>query len=142
MEGSGELNEQSAIETIVQFRQGHNGVDSVNSDHGLIAVSVDNDGRIVNLYDSTKSVLGEVDERSSSTSAPRDPKKAKKAEITRQFTKKIDRLAGDRNKSTTLKEYVGYDFSGNMGEVVHQKDVEVDFGKGVKKRYKVRVQLS
>jgi Family of unknown function (DUF6345) len=142
MEGSGELNEPSAIETIVQFRQGHNGVDSVNSDHGLIAISVDNDGRIVNLYDSTKSVLGEADKRTSNTSAPRDPKRAKKAEIARQFTKKIDRLAGDKKKSATLKEYVGYDFSGSLGEVVHQKDVEVDFGKGIKKRYKVRVQLA
>lgn len=141
-EGSGKVDKPSAIETIVQFRQGHNGVESVNSDHGLITVSVDNDGRIVNVYDSTKTVLGEVDKRTSNTSSPRDPKKAKSADTGKQFKKKIDKLAGDSTKSTTLKEFVGYDFSGNLGEVVHQKDVEVDYGKGIKKRYKVRVQLS
>jgi len=140
-EGSGKMDKQSAIETIVQFRQSHNGVASVNSDHGLIAVSVDNDGRVVNLYDSTKTVLGEVDKRTSNTSSPRDPKKAKGGDTSKQFKKKIDKLAPDSTKSTTLKEYVGYDFSGNLGEVVHQKDVEVDFGKGMRKRYKVRVQL-
>jgi hypothetical protein len=141
LEGSGKLDTPSAIETIVQFRQVHNGVDSINSDHGLIAVSIDNDGRIVNVYDSTKSVLGEVDKRTSNTSSPRDPKKAKKADTGRQFKKKVDKVAGS-SKSSTLREFVGYDFSGNLGAVVHQKDVEVDFGRSLKKRYKVRVQLT
>lgn len=142
LNGSGVLEKPSAIETIVQFRQSHNGVESVNSDHGLIAISVDNDGRVVNVYDSTKSVLGEVDKRTSNTSSPRDPKKSAKANIDRQFKKKIDKLAGDgKRKSSALRDLVGYDFSARIGTVVHQKNVEVDFGKNLKKRYKVRVQL-
>lgn len=142
LEGSGVMETPSAIETIVQFRQTHNGVESVNSDHGLIALSIDNDGRVVNLYDSTKLVLGEVDKRTTNTSSPRDPKKSSKANVDRQFKKKIDRAAaGDKLKSSSLRESVGYDFSGNIGTVVHQKIVEVDFGKKLKKRYKIRVQL-
>jgi hypothetical protein len=142
LEGSGVLEKPSAIETIVQFRQCHNGVESVNSDHGLIAVSIDNDGRIVNAYDSTRSVIGEVDKRTSSTTSPRDPKKSSKANIDRQFKKKIDRFAaGEKHKSTTLRDLVGYDFSGSVGSVVHQKNVEVQFGRNLKKRYKVRVQV-
>lgn len=141
-EGSGVLEKPSAIETIVQFRQSHNGVDSVNSDHGLIAVNIDNDGRIINVYDSTKSVLGEVDKRTSKTSSPRDPKNSSEANMDRQFKKKIDRVAaGDGEQSSMLREAIGYNFSGNLGTVVHQKDIEVDFGKNLKKRYKVRVPL-
>jgi len=143
LNGSGILETPSAIETIVQFRQTHQGVESVNSDHGLIAISIDNDGQIVNAYDSTKLVLGEVEKRASNTSAPRDPKKAADINIERQFKKKIDKIAagGGKTKSSTLREVIGYDFSGNFGDVVHQKDVEVDFGKKLKKRYKVRVPL-
>lgn len=142
LEGSGVLERPSPVETIVQFRQSHNEVESVNSDHGLIAVSIDNDGRVVNVYDSTKAVLGEVDKRTTSTSSPRDPKKASKQNMDRQFKKKIDRAgAGDGGKATTLRDLVGYDLSGRHGTVVHQKNVEVDYGKKLKKRYKIRVQL-
>lgn len=142
LKGSGVLETPSAIETIVQFRQSHEGVESVNSDHGLIAVSIDNDGRIVNVYDSTKSVLGEVDKRTSNTSSPRDPKGSSDANIDQQFKKKIYRIAaGGEGKSSVLRAAVGYDFSSKLGAVVHQKDVEVDFGKNLKKRYKVRVPL-
>ncbi len=140
--GSGVIERPSAIETIVQFRQSHNGVESVNSDHGLIAVSIDNDGRIVNVYDSTRSVLDEVGKHTAKTSSPRDPKNAPSANIDLQFKKKIDRAAaGDGRKSSILRDVVGYDLSGRYGAVVHQKDVEVDFGKGLKKRYKIRVRL-
>lgn len=140
LNGTGTIEEPSVIETIVQFRQTHNGVETVNSDHGLIAVSVDNDGRVVNLYDSTKLVEGEVDKRTYSSSSPRDPKKSKETNIDRQFKKKIEKIAGpDKKRTATLREKVGYDFASKIGSVVHQKDVEVDFGQGLKKRYKVRV---
>jgi len=142
LKGSGTLETPYAIETIVQFRQSHQGVKSINSDHGLIAVSIDNDGRIVNVYDSTKLILGETDKRTLDTSSPRDPKGAAGANIGAQFKKKIDRIVADGGgKLSVLHEAVGYDFSGNLGVVVHQKEVEVDFGQNLKKRYKVRVPL-
>jgi hypothetical protein len=140
MEGTGRTLEPSVVETIVQFRQTHNGVESVNSDHGLIAVCIDNDGRVTNLYDTTKLVIREVDKKTYSSSSPRDPKKSKDTSIDRQFQKKIAKVAGpDKKKATTLREKVGYDFATKIGSVVYQKDVEVDFGQGLKKRYKVRV---
>ncbi len=142
LQGSGVLETPSVIETIVQFRQSYGGVESVNSDHGLIAVSIDNDGRIVNVYDSTKAVLGEVDKHTSNTSSPRDPKSASDTNIDRQFKRKIDRISGGGGRSSILREVVGYDFSGNFGDVVRQRDVEVDLGKKLKKRYKVRVAVT
>lgn len=142
LKGSGTIEKPYTIETIVQFRQNHEGVKSVNSDHGLIAVSVDNDGRIVNVYDSTKLVLGEVDKRMQNASSPPDSKGPSGVNIDAQFKKKIDRIIADvGGKLSILREAVGYDFSGNLGTVVHQKDVEVDFGQNLKKRYKIRVPL-
>lgn len=142
LEGSGVMEKPSAIETIVQFRQTYNGVESVNSDHGLIAVSIDNDGRVVNLYDSTKAVLGVADKRTNSASSPRDPKKSIKTNVDQQFRKKVKKAAaGDSQRTSSVRESVGYDLSGNIGTVVHQKIVEVDFGKKLKKRFKIRVQL-
>lgn len=142
LQGSGVLETPSAIETIVQFRQSYGEVESVNSDHGLIAVSIDNDGRIVNVYDSTKVVLGEVDKHTSNTSSPRDPQSVSDTNIDHQFKRKINRLSGSGGKSAILREAVGYDFSGNFGTVVRQRDVEVDLGKKLMKRYKVRVPVT
>lgn len=142
MQGSGLIEKPSAMETIVQFRQSHGGIESINSDHGLIAVGIDNDGRVVDLYDSTRAVLGELPKRGSNTASPKDPKGASPSDIGRQFKKKIERIApGKGVQSSTLRELVGYDFSGKIGSVVHQKDVEVAFAKSLKKRYKVRVPV-
>ena len=143
LEGSGTLEKPSAIETIVQFRQTHKGVESVNSDHGLIAISVDNDGRIVNVYDSTKAVLGESENSLSNDLSPRDPKASAKMKDAAIFQKKIRKINNEgTGKNSVLREKVGYDFSSNLATVVHQKDVEVSFGKNLKKRYKIRVPVS
>lgn len=142
LKGSGVLETPSAIETIVQFRQAHNGIESVNSGHGLIAVSVDNDGRVVNVHDSTKAVLGETGKRTSKTSSPRDPYGETDLSLEDQFSKKVDKLtAGGDGKPSTIREVTGYDFSGNLGTVVHQKDVEIEFANHLRERYKVRIPL-
>lgn len=143
LNGSGTLEAPSAIETLVQFRQVHRGVESINSDHGLITVNVDNDGRVVNVYDTSKLVLGEVDPRTLDGSSPRDPNKTGKSiSIETRFSKRVERLTGcDTDQSRVIRESIGYDFSGKHGAVVHQKDIEVDYGENIKKRYKVRVPL-
>lgn len=142
MKGSGTLESPHAIETIVQFRQTHQGIKSINDDHGLIAISIDNDGRVVNVYDSTRPVLGEASKSELNASAPRDPKAAAGENIDMQFKKKIDRMsAGGERKSSVLYEAIGYDFSGSLGSVVHHRDIEMDFGNNLKKRYKVRVPV-
>jgi hypothetical protein len=69
------------------------------SDEGkavLIAIGIDNDGRVVDVYDSTKAVLGEQPKRGSNTASPRDPKGASQENIGRQFKKKIDRIAPEK----------------------------------------------
>jgi hypothetical protein len=141
--GTGTLEKPSALETIVQFRQCYKGVESVNSDHGLIAISVDNDGRVVNVYDSTKTVLGESENSLANTLAPRDPKGSAKTKTAAIFQKKMRKINSEATgKPSVVREVVGYDFAGNLATVVHQKDVELSFGKNLKKRYKIRVPAS
>ena len=95
------------------------------------------------MYDSTKTVLRESDKSPSNDLSPRDPKGSASRDTDVLFRKKIHKIIGDgAGKSSVVRETVGYDFSGNLAVVVHQKDVEVNFGNGLRKRYKIRVPVS
>ncbi|MDH4027903.1 MAG: DUF6345 domain-containing protein, partial [Nitrospirota bacterium] len=85
MKGSGMLEEPSAVETIVQFRQCYKGVESVNSDHGLITFCIDNDGSVVNVYNSTRAVIEEADRPRSIIPSPPDSRKSGSADTEKQF---------------------------------------------------------
>jgi Family of unknown function (DUF6345) len=148
MKGSGKIEEPAVIETIVQFRQSHKGVESVNSDHGLLTVCIDNDGSIINVYNCTKAILSESDKPRSIIPSPPEKAEAGAADIQTQFDKAIDGLLNRRSNAKTraadetrvLAEKVGYDFSGKLGLVVHQRDVDLSVDQNLRKRYKVRVR--
>ena len=40
-----------------------------------------------------------------------------------------------------IEETIGYNLNGGVGAVEAQREYEVDMGKGLKKRYKIRVPL-
>ncbi len=149
MKGTGTIEAPSAIETIVQFRQCHRGVESVNSDHGLIAICVDNDGAVTNVYNSTRSVLDESDKPRSIIPSPPETEKAMSADTETQFDKAIHGIISRSTNShgkpsgtaEVLIERVGYDFSGKLGVVVRQRDVDISIGKKLKKRYKIRLRV-
>ncbi|MDO4770438.1 MAG: hypothetical protein Q4A14_01200 [Porphyromonas sp.] len=158
-----ELYDPKVIETIIQIRQEHDNLKSVNSGHGLITVGMDNDGKITKVSGSLKPI---VDEREQAT-APRKGKSALERESARSreelFQQKIDRIIGGKDYSfinldecskslltqeTTdftptvkiIDEKIGYDFSSNIAKPVHQRDVEISIGPYAK-RYKLRVDL-
>ncbi|HVI47186.1 MAG TPA: DUF6345 domain-containing protein [Chitinophaga sp.] len=151
--GSGQIDETTVVETIVQFRQAHKGIESINSDHGLITVSVDNDGNVTNIYNSTKQVLGETQKPSSIIASPKASQK-EAVSVEDVFRSKIAAIASasgnghngqlkaaDSAAATVLRETIGYDFSDNLGLVTHQKDVEIALTEQFKKRYKLRVPV-
>ncbi len=148
MKGSGSMDDPSAIETIIQFRQTHKGVESVNSDHGVIAVGIDNDGSVINVYNTTRAVLGEADMPRSIIASPPDKRKTSYDDTDKQFKKAIggiiNKSSNAHGKTTSrtslIHEKAGYDFSGNLGLVVHQRDVDVSYGKNLTKRYKIRLR--
>jgi hypothetical protein len=149
MEGSMQLETPSAVETIIQFRQAHKGVESVNSDHGLLAISIDNDGKITNIYNSCRRILSEANKPVSVIKSPPSKNKSSDTEEDTAFKNKIKTIvnrskngtAKTTSKSKVLHQKSGYDFSENLGVVVQQRDVEIDFGKGFRKRYKLRVPI-
>jgi hypothetical protein len=146
--GSEQVGKTEIIETIIQFRQQFNGVESVNSDHGLITVSVDNDGKVTNVYNSTKGISGITKKPISTVEPP--PEKVKSTDVAKekQFEHKIKRIVNGSiggngtkmsGKVNILSDKAGYDFSGNVGTIVHQRDVEIDLDEKFAKRYKLRV---
>jgi len=144
--GSGKLDDAYPFETIVQFRQCHKGVESVNSDHGLVAIGIDNDGAVTNVYNNTKGIIAEAETPRSIIPSPKEKENGSAVDV--QFSKAIHGILkkGTDEKLTPpgdvelLREKVGYDFSGNLGLVVHQRDVEVSYGKNLKKRCKIRLR--
>jgi hypothetical protein len=143
------LTEPVPIETIVQFRQCHKDLESVNSDHGLIAVSIDNDGEVTNIYNSTKKVLGESAKPSSIIPSPPDGQEIADEGPDSQFMKAINGLINRSGNShergparaNVLKEKIGYDFSGKIGPVVRQRDIDLTMSNSLKKRYKIRLRV-
>ena len=149
MKGSGRLDDPAPVETIVQFRQCHAGVECVNSDHGLIAVCIDNDGSINNVYNSTREILGEASKPKSIIKPPPEKTKIAASDTEKQFEKAIRGIVSRRSnsnaraykKTKVLNEKVGYDLSGNLGLVVRQRDIDVDTGSDLRKRYKIRLRV-
>ena len=139
--GSMQIDKPAAVETIIQFRQAHKGVTSINSDHGLIAICVDNDGKVTNIYNSCRRIVDETDKPVSVVKAPpakgKHTKASEDAEFKSKITKIVNRSKADAirtpAKTKVLFEKTGYDFSSNVGVIVQQRDVEIDFGKGFKK---------
>jgi hypothetical protein len=148
MKGTGRIEEPAAVETIVQFRQSHKGLESVNSDHGLIAICIDNDGTIVNAYNSTKAILGEADKPRSIIPSPPETAETRAADSEAQFEKALNGILGRRSNARAkadgaakvLVDKVGYDFSGKFALVVRQRDIDVDIDQNLRKRYKIRIR--
>jgi hypothetical protein len=148
-EGSGKADEPYPLETIVQYRQSHKDIESINSDHGLIAINIDNDGKITNIYDSTRAIVGETEKPRSIIAPPPEKSKSADVNLEKQFERTIFRImnrnesknAGIGSKTNILREKAGYDFSGNMGLIVTQRDFEVELDNNFRKRYKIRVPM-
>ena len=154
-----ELYDPKVIQTIIQFRQKHDSLKSVNSEHGLITVSVDNDGKITRVFSSLKPIIDECEQ----TSVPPASEQESARSRDELFQQKINKIIGakvyssmnlnERSKplspqevadpTPTVKiidEKIGYDFSSNFAKPVHQRDVEIAVGPYAK-RYKLRVDL-
>lgn len=146
---NGKIDKPVAIETIVQFRQTVNGTESVNSDHGLITVTIDNDGKVTNIYSSTKQILGVKSNPAQGKLSPPEKNKSDVKSIEDKFNTKVNALlnrTGDNTKNANrpvnvLTEKVGYDFSSKAGILVKQKDVELLDSDGFGKRHKIRIPL-
>jgi hypothetical protein len=156
-EGAGDVNEPEVfqpphvVETTVQFRQRVNGLPAITPGTGQVRVTVDNDGTITRLHNSTRQV-DRLSERPKSTTAT--PGAEGPLAQPRTNTGDIERLlAGEWRKRMQLvavrgaaplsasvvpgSTEVGYDLRKDSARLVARRELEVDFGDGLRKRYQV-----
>jgi hypothetical protein len=160
--GSGKIEEEQITETILQYRQVIDGLPSINAGNGLVRVSIDNDGNIISFNSSVKKVdtlsaypKGSIAPLPKGKAAVKSFGVSTEAEMEKMFSEKLALITGNHsngngkaksvvskaNKNTIIEETIGYNLNGGVGIVEAQREYEVGMGKGLKKRYKVRVPI-
>jgi hypothetical protein len=158
--GSGTIEDAYITDTTVIFRQVHQGIRSVNNNHGLVMLSYDNDGKLTRIHNSTKKIIGVNSKPQAYMNDPIKGKKVNKVELLsdlnlnenlRQKLVSLDgqEFASSRNNSPIGAEIIeakeGFDFSGTTGELVAHREYSVEKGESngqsFAKVYKVRVPL-
>lgn len=158
--GSGTIEDAYITDTTVIFRQVHQGIRSINNNHGLVMLSYDNDGKLTRIHNSTKKIIGVNSKSQAHINDPIKGKKVNKVELLsdlnlneklRQKLMSLDgqEFATSRNNSPIGAEIIeakeGFDFSGTTGELVAHREYSVEKGESdgqsFAKVYKVRVPL-
>ncbi len=165
--GSGKIANPYVIGTTFEFRQVINGFKTVNEDAGVVRVSIDNDGQITHLHNSTREVVDLSNRPKSAPKAtpksPTDPTSRSvedtSMDIEAAFAHELARFVhagsngnGNGNGGTravdsqpvvaSIKQSeVGYDVSKNHGKLVARRTYELDMGSNCQKLYKVQVPL-
>ena len=126
------------IETTVQYRQIINGIPSVNSDAGLIRVTIDNDGTVTRLHSSVKKVASLSSNPKSMAINP-----SEKTGIDAVSAQAIEDAFSSQLKNYKnakfLEEETGYDVADTHGKIVTQRVYEVTFEHNLKKLVKLTV---
>ncbi len=162
--GSGEMAAARATETIVQYRQLIDGVPVISPDAGSLRVAVDNDGNATRVEGSLRAV------RALRASGQRMPPQQPEPEARRGVSHAQEPVpqpaapheaalaaaAGAKLRSIVAKgkgagpvgfspvpgsTELGYSIQGDTAALVATRSIEVDFGSGYKKLYRVEVPL-
>ena len=134
-----------ASETTVQYRQRINGVPVVNTDAGLIRVTVDNDGTVTRLHSSVRKVASLA---ATAKSMVADPAVNGAASAVAAVAPLSDtaveaafrtQLGHHHAAATLLEDETGYDAAFLHGRIVTQRVYEVTYEHDLKKRLKLTV---
>lgn len=138
------------LETTVQFRQQINGLPVVSQDAGDVRVTLDNGGRLTRIENTTRRVQQLSDRPKAAVAAPGsdsngvrprgdgDPESLL-SEAWRNHRARAAQQAETAERAEPVADTteVGYDLRGNEGRLVARREIEVDFGDGIRKRYEV-----
>ena len=138
------------LETTVQFRQVINGLAVVSQDGGDVRITLDNDGRLTCIENTTRKVQRLSDRPKAAVAAPgadSDGVRARgdgdpelllsQASLSHRAPAAREAAAEERARAVPDTTEVGYDIRGNEGRLVARREIEVDFGDGISKRYEV-----
>lgn len=152
-EGSGTVTEAYASDITLVYRQTVKGVPSVNASHGVLAVTVDNDGTVTHFHNSTRPVSKVSDRPKMMLTDPTSKEKPTFSpnDLHRnlEFSNQLKRLTGmdvpvSRAGSPIeglVDSAIGYDFADWYGKLVEERVYDVQLNEGVAKRYKLRVPI-
>jgi hypothetical protein len=145
-----ESDEAHVLETTVQFRQLINAVPVVTQAAGDVRITLDNDGRLTRIENTTRKVDQLSDhpkatipepggeERGVRPRAGGDPARLlAEAWSVHGAPAARDAETAERARPVPGTTEVGYDLRGNEGRLVARREVEVEFGEGIRKRYEV-----
>jgi hypothetical protein len=147
---NGARDEPRVLETTVQFRQVINGLPVVSQDAGDVRLTLDNDGTLTRIENTTRTVQQLSDHPKTAVSGPGgdseglqpraagDPEDLL-SEAWRSHGARAaqnEQVAGRAQPVPDTSE-VGYHIRGNEGRLVARREVELDFGGGILKRYEV-----
>jgi hypothetical protein len=154
-DGSGRLEGPYIIGTTVQYRQSINGLPVITPDAGTVRVTVDNDGTVTSVQSSVRRVAALHDRPRNARAAPGEESALGRAPADDAGVERLlseawrKRLAtwvvrGDVPAQYTIvpgSTEIGYDVRGNHALIVARRAVEVDFGRGIRKRYWVTAPI-
>lgn len=152
-QGSGELQGPFVTATTVQFKQLINGLPVVTPGAGEVRVTVDNDGQVTHVYSSTRTIDRLREGERSLAPTPEGGEMPRGGEgldheqrlgevWAQQMARWVVRgrmpVGYSMVPGTTE---VGYAVRGNQATLVAQREIEVNFGNGLFKRYRVQTPL-
>ncbi|MBL8895777.1 MAG: hypothetical protein JNJ53_14335 [Rhizobiales bacterium] len=156
--GSGERIEPSVTSTTVQFRQVVNGIPIISQDSGALRVTVDNDGTVTNVHSSLQTVDALSERARSMLPTPPLPSGANMHDIgpepdsyeralAVEFSRQLSRWGASGNMPLSFSTVpnsteIGYEVKRGTAILVARRAIEVDFGRGYRKRYWVTVPLA
>ncbi|MDQ3978101.1 MAG: DUF6345 domain-containing protein [Actinomycetota bacterium] len=157
-QGDGTFEEPRVVETTVQFTQQINGLPVLLPGQGGVSVSVDNDGRVTSIRNTTRAIADISDRPMVAAAGPPDPTGTASAVSRSSASAPPERLLADAFQER-LKDWivrgrmpvaysdvpgtaeVGYAIRDDEAVLVARKEVEVDLGGGFLKRYVVEAPI-
>lgn len=146
----GEPDEARVLETTVQFRQTINGLPVVSQDAGDVRITLDNDGSLTRIENTTRNVQQLSDRAKGGVSGPGSETKGLQARgggdperllseawLGHRALAAREPAIAQAAEAVPDTTEVGYHIRGNEGMLVARREVEVDFGGGIRKRYEV-----
>jgi Family of unknown function (DUF6345) len=163
-QGSGDMAAARTTETIVQYRQLIDGVPVISPGAGTLRVAIDNDGNATRVESSLRAVralsakgvrmppqqpepearrgVSHADEPAPEAMAPHEAALAAAVGAKMRSIVGKSKGAGPVGFATVPgSTEVGYDISGDSAHLIATRSIEVDFGSGYKKLYRVDVPL-
>lgn len=159
--GSGQIEGPHTSATIVQYRQLINGLPVITPGLGTVQITVDNDGTITHVHSSVRAIDQLTDRATTPTDMPAPPGVSAESQplapepvgpdeyeqkLAAEFSKRLTSWAVKGAMPvgfTTVpgSTEIGYDIRGDEAVLIARKAVEVDFGRGYRKRYWVITPL-